>query len=49
MLASASTEVEVKFVIVLLLTTALAAVGVIGTGLALRRDGYRQIPTQLHS
>jgi hypothetical protein len=39
--------VEVKFVIVLLLTTALAAVGILGTTVVLRRDGYRQIPTQL--
>jgi hypothetical protein len=42
-----STEVEVKFVIVLLLATALAAAGVVGTAVTLRKDGYRQIPTEL--
>jgi hypothetical protein len=34
-------------VIVLLLATGLAVVGVLGTGLALRKDGYRQVPTDL--
>ena len=33
--------------IVLLLATALAAAGVVGTALTLSRDGYRQMPTEL--
>jgi hypothetical protein len=47
MLAAASPEVEVKHVIVLLITTALAAAGLVGTVLTVRRDGFRQIPTEV--
>ena len=47
MLTSATTEVEVKNVIMLLVATALAAAGVVGSVLTLRGDGYRRIPTEL--
>jgi len=36
----------VKFVIVLVIATALAAAGIVGTAVTLRKDGYRPIPTE---
>ncbi len=47
MLAAATTDEEVNHVILLLVATALDAAGVVGTALTVRRDGYRQIPTEL--
>ncbi len=40
-------EVEVNHVIVLLVASALAAAGVVGTILTVHTDGFRQIPTEV--